>query len=372
MKKTKIVLSMFLSVLLTFAFGVDSSKVRASDKDTEVDIENMFKIQEEACLANEAIYASFDWDKTFVYPDDFAGNYIDYDTLHVQVTSKEAIENYKPLLEGYDCVCYDVVEHSYNELYKLAESVVDSLPDRKAFVEYYVDIKENKAVVCILEDYKEITKECIPDDRRLEITFAQGYVVGTASVAGGSEIYSPGRNTLAGSGTYGSGVAFLSCGHGKSVGNSVTYNGSVIGSVSSVQYSNYGAGDYAIISASSGYTATSSVLCTGGTTYFGNYLLSPTVGTQLYKYGDETGQSTCQVTQTGVTVNDGGGITIYGMTEASVISGLGSYPGDSGGPYRFGIYFCGIHHGNPKGNHSIVHFTPYGYPYYNGFTIKTN
>jgi len=372
MKNVKIALSIMLSILMAFVFGVDSSRVQARDKDKEVDIEEMFKIQEEACLANEAIYASFDWNETYVYPDDFAGNYIDYDTLHVQVTSQEAIENYKPLLEGYDdCVCYDVVDYSYNELYKLAESVVDSLPDRKAFVEYYVDIKENKAVVCILEDYKEITKECIPDDRRLEITFAKEYVTEETSVIAGSEISSSGQYfTLGGSGTYGSSTAFLTSGHNLVNGSAVYYNGSTIGNISVLNYYNNCTGDYAIIPASSGYTSTSAVYnAPGSTTYFSSYLLNPTIGTYLYKYGKASYQATCQVTDIGVTSNTSIG-KVYGLTKATITSGS-TTNGDSGGPYRYGLYFCGIHHGRLD-NTSYVYFTPYGYPYYAGFNIKTN
>lgn len=376
MKNVKIALSIMLSVLMAFAFGVDSSRVQARDKDKEVDIEEMFKIQEEACLANEAIYASFDWDETFVYPDDFAGNYIDYDTLHVQVTSEEAIENYKPLLEGYDCVCYDVVEHSYNELYKLAESVVDSLPDRKAFVEYYVDIKDNKAVVCILKDYKEITKEYLPTDERLETIYASGYVIEETSVIAGSEISSSGQYlTLGGSGTYESNTSFLTSGHNLTSGSAVSYNGSVIGYISVRNYYDYCSGDYAIISASSGYTATSAVYNSANanstsTTYYGGYLLNPTVGTSLYKYGKASYLASCQISQVGVTINSGS-YTIYGLTKATLTSGS-SAGGDSGGPYRFGLYFCGIHHGVDLDNSNIVFFTPYAYPYYAGFRIKTN
>jgi len=372
MKNVKIALSIMLSILMAFVFGVDSSKVQASDKDAEIDIEEMFKIQEEACLANEAIYASFDWDKTFVYPDDFAGNYIDYDTLHVQVTSKEAIENYKPLLEGYDCVCYDVVKNSYNELLELAESAVDALPCREAFVEYYVDIKENKAVLCILEKYRSKIKEYLFTDGNLKITFSDEYISEDSSVIAGSYLSIGGYPfTLAGSGTYGSSNAFLCCGHSISSGSSVYHTGGLIGTVSVLQYANYGAGDYSIITASNGYTPTSTVYSSGGTTSYTSSLLSPTVGTILYRYGEVSQQSICQVTDIGIYSNTGT-ITILGLTKAYIVSGNLPQGGDSGGPYRSGNSFCGIHHGHVKENAHIVYFTPYGYPYYAGFTIKTN
>lgn len=223
----------------------------------------------------------------------------------MQVTSEEAIENYKPLLEGYDCVCYDVVDHSYNELYKLAESVVDSLPDKKAFAEYYVDIKENKAIVCILKEYQDKIKEFVPSDDRLVIDYSKGYIVDTSSIVGGSGLMHGGDDlTLGGSGTYGSNVAFLTCGHGLSYGDQIWQASQYIGSVSVIQFSNYQAGDYSIIIAQPGYTATSAVK-------------------------------------------------------------------NSGGPFRFGTHFCGIIKGHDDVTHRFVYFTPYGYPYYAGFTIKT-
>lgn len=371
MKRIKITLSIVLSLIIAFAFGVDSSKAQAKEKDRDAEIEEMFKIQEAACVANELIYASFEWDETYVYPDDFAGNYIDYDTLHVQVTSEEAIEHYKTLLEGYDCVCYDVVKHSYNELYYLAESVVDSLPDKKAFAKYYVDIKENKAVVCILKEYKDKVKEFIPADDRLIVDYSQGYIVDTSSIVGGSLLTHAGDNfTLGGSGTYGSSVAFLSCGHGLSYGNQIWQASQYIGNVSVIQFANYQAGDYSIIIAQPGYTATSAVKNSGGTINYSGYLLNPTVGTVLYKYGSATNQSTCQVTQIGVS-HSNGTITTLGLTETHILSGS-SQVGDSGGPFRFGTQFCGIIKGHDEVTHTYVYFTPYGYPYYAGFTIKTN
>ena len=53
--------------------------------------DNIFEIQRKACEAHELLYSSFGWEETYIYPNDFGGDFIDYDTLHIQVTNEEAI-----------------------------------------------------------------------------------------------------------------------------------------------------------------------------------------------------------------------------------------------------------------------------------------
>lgn len=118
----------------------------------------------------------------------------------------------------------------------------------------------------------------------------------------------------------------------------------------------------------------SSVLTTGGaaTNYHG-YMLNPAVGTYLYKYGAVSGQAYCKVTATGITLTpDNGSMRIHNMTKAEIITGT-TGPGDSGGPYRCGTDFCGIHHGSATqgGTATYVYFTPYTYIYNAGFRIET-
>ena len=132
----------------------------------------------------------------------------------------------------------------------------------------------------------------------------------------------------------------MSCGHGTSVGEQISFGNSTIGTVTINQ--NLGAGnrygDYSIITATSGYTATSSVLTSGGgATSFNGYMLNPAVGTYVYKYGRVSGQAYCEVTKTNVTVANG----TLGLTKAKIITG------------------------------SYVYFTPYTYIYNRGFIIAT-
>ncbi|MCR4837497.1 MAG: S1 family peptidase [Eubacterium sp.] len=143
---------------------------------------------------------------------------------------------------------------------------------------------------------------------------------------------------------------------------------STIGTVCVNVHSPGVSGDYSIISAASGYTATSSVFTTSGnTTNFTGYQYHPAVGTYLYKYGRVSGQAFCQVTDYQVTSN---GFT--NIVKAKLISGY-SQGGDSGRPYRNGTSFCGVHHGSGTINGiTYVYFTPYETINGAGFSIKTN
>lgn len=127
---------------------IDAKKSRAKD----IAPEKMSGIQKNACDANEALYNSFDFKNDYIYPDDFAGTFIDFDTLHVLVTDEAAVEKYRKLLSGYSrSVTFDVVKYSYNELKTLTDKCVKNLQDNNFSVTgYYVDVEKNKGVIEVL------------------------------------------------------------------------------------------------------------------------------------------------------------------------------------------------------------------------------
>ncbi len=99
----------------------------------------------------------------------------------------------------------------------------------------------------------------------------------------------------------------------------------------------------------------------------GTYL-APAVGTYVTKYGCITGYSYGTVTATNAVITSNIGTTIFGMTIASISSGAGSIPGDSGGPYLAANAFCGVHHGHLSSDNSTVIFTPYSLILQGGFS----
>lgn len=369
MKKRIAFLILMVLFLLIGVLSINEIKVEAHEKSEE----DMFVIQAEACSANEKLYESFEWCETYIYPQSFAGTFIDYDTLHVLVTDKSAMNYYIEILSGYQCVEYDIVDYSYNELYTDIERTAESLPEEIEIVSYGVDIVKNKAFICVMQDSFAVAKSYIKNNNIL-VEVSENKIIDETDVIGGATISCSGYSmTLAGSGTYSNSTAFLTCGHSISSGASVTAASNTIGTISLLQYTNNQYGDYSIASASSGYTSTSLVYATDGYTIaYTGYLTNPAVGTYLYKYGKESHQAYCKVERTGITVAPSSSMTIKGMTECSIVTGA-STNGDSGGPYRSGTQFCGVHHGSSvRDGIAYVYFTPYVYPKNKGFSIKTN
>ena len=380
-KKTmSAILAATVSLSMMAATPVYADWVENANNAEEVAItDDIFEIQRRACEAHELLYASFDWNETYIYPDDFAGDFIDYDTLHVQVTDETAIDYYKDLLSEYsDAVVYDIVDYSYNELQQFTQNYAEELEHEYEIISYCVDVKNNQCEIDVLRtDFAEVlalTNDIATYDGNninISVEAIDNYQDEVSIIAGNPIKYpTAGTVTLGGSGSYNGATAFLSCGHGTSVGEQISFGNSTIGTVTINQ--NLGAGnrygDYSIITATSGYTATSSVLTSGGgATSFNGYMLNPAVGTYVYKYGRVSGQAYCEVTKTNVTVSNG----TLGLTKAKIITGS-STGGDSGGPYRCDREFCGVHKGSStSGSTQYVYFTPYTYIYNRGFIIDT-
>lgn len=124
----------------------------------EIDPEEMSYIQYNAIMVNQKLSESFGWKNGgYIYPKDFAGTFVDFDKLHVLVTSRSAVNKYRELLADYSkYVTFDIVKYSYNELYALNEKCVKELEDNNFSVtEYYVDVDKNKGVIAVLEDEYE-------------------------------------------------------------------------------------------------------------------------------------------------------------------------------------------------------------------------
>lgn len=367
-------------ILITGSINFTASAETSTFAFTSTYKNEMFLLQYNACAAHEKLYNSFEWEETYKYPEDFAGDYIDIDILHILVTDSSAIGYYKDLLYDYDDnIVYDIVDYSYVELNSALEYCVSYLKQDFDIIAYGIDVIQNKGFIQLLaSDYENIisspstynlTNNIFNDDLII-IESRDDYVEREVSVIAGTPIkYGSYMATLAGSGAYNGSTAFITAGHCSfSVGDSVTVGSSSIGTVTIKQCSASDYGDYSIITAATGYTATSTVFTTGGaTTRFGGYLNNPAVGTYLYKYGQTSGEAYCKVTRTGVSTN-----LAKGMTEAELISG-DSAAGDSGGSYRNGDYFCGIHSGsNTNNGTTYVYFTPNVYLYNSGFIIATN
>ena len=334
---------------------------------TDEEMENMFVIQREAVEANDVLFSNFEWDDGYVYPEDFGGTYIDYDTLHILLTSFEEVHWYEDLLSNYKKIKYDLVEYSYNELYSEAEGIVDNL-DFQFVVSYGVDVKTNRGFIGVLEDHYD---ELLPFENEIVYIIAEEPVIEDIGVRGGALVNVNGPAfTIACGGTYNGNDALLTCGHGMSVNSPVTWYNNTVGIISMVQYNSNQTGDYAFANCTNGYSPSTTYYTNlyGSYSNYTGYYYNPPAGTYLYRYGSSSGQAQHQVVNTGVTaVNNG--VTINNLTMATGTA----QNGDSGGLYRYGNMFCGVHHGHATVDGvNCVFFTPYVYPNAAGFTILTS
>ncbi|MDE6853204.1 MAG: S1 family peptidase [Lachnospiraceae bacterium] len=369
-----------MSLMTVAPASAEFGQYDSTVENIETVTDNIFEIQRRACEAHELLYSSFGWNETYIYPDNFAGDYIDYDTLHVQVTDEKAIDYYKDLLSEYsDAVVYDIVDYSYNELFGETENFVASIDEDYGVVSFGVDVTQNKGLVNVIAtDYEALTlnikksKQNISE--KLIIKPQKNYIQSTAiSLVAGSPIsYNGGNFTLGGSGTYNGNTAFVSCGHAVVKGGTVKSGGTAIGTVAVKQYANRQYGDYSIITANSDYTTTSRVFtANGNVTNFRGYLNNPAVGTYVYRYGNATGQAYCEITRTDLIFLADNTYYIYGITEAELITGTDA-KGNSGGPVRNDNYFCGVQLGDDDVNNpTYIYFTPYVYINNAGFQIAT-
>ncbi len=369
MKKTLL----FLCVLGIVVICLILNNLKSYADDFTDEYDNMFDIQEEACLANEKVYNSFEWDETYIYPGNFAGTYIDYDTLHVLVTDEEGKQYFEKLLSEYKCIKIDIVNYSYNYLYEYAEKIYEENYEYNILA-YGVDVIKNKAFIDVLtEEYdKAISK--YGNDNLLSVFPMDSVIKKETSIIAGSSIsVTAGGCTLGGSGFYNSSNAFITCGHGMTPGGSLYWNGTAFGTASIISYSNNAYGDYSIVLANSGYTPTSSFYYTpgGATMTFDGSVSNPAVGQTVHRFGSSSYDAYGSVYQTGITATVGS-VTIKGLTSVQLSSGT-SIGGDSGAPCRIGKKFCGVHCGSStSGGVTYIFFTPYAYPNNTGFSIKIN
>lgn len=179
-----------------------------------------------------------------IYPENFGGDYIDYDALHVQVTTASAIPYYESLLSEYEpYIVYEIVEHSYNELYIRTESLVSALEETYSIITYGIDVTENKGFISINSSDGVKIAQCIntitpynkdADESIIKIEFRDNFVHEASIVAGTMVSYSTPtqiqKGTIGGSGTYNNTTAFIPSGHFDfNIGDSVTVGSSANG-----------------------------------------------------------------------------------------------------------------------------------------------
>ena len=347
--------------------------------------------QENALFASEALMKAFGSDEngTVVYPDDYAGSWINNDVLIISLTdiSNETKAKYDDWLGEYaEYVQYEKAEFSYNYLKSKEESIVETLEEKNnvEIVGYTVSQRDNEIVVEVktnntasrsLNTLGEEVVDGIPvsivEVSNAELAYSLYGGNGITNLSTGDTY------TLSCCGTYNGNPTILTCGHlsNQAVGQTFKDESSqrIIGNIIYRRYSSGGYGDFQIVSVTNSSFTTSNRVLTGDSLI--GAIFYPSVGTTVKFFGRSTGRI-CYgtITETGVTRAYNDGTQIRGLTKVEITSGSATQ-GDSGGPFVItgsdGTRFGGVLHGISTSLTKVyVYFTPYGYINNAGFSVQ--
>lgn len=364
--------------------------IQEGEADIPPEIAKMIELQTEALEAYSVLYTIFKVDNNGVitYPDDYAGTWIDGSKLIVAVSSDETKEktDYAALLKDFGCVEYVNMKYSLNDLENIRANTSEKLSDSFQLSSHYVDEKNNKIAFEFLDFNEKKVNDAlsviIKDEARDELIdlnlfeLKQGVpVINEINLYGGRGISnSTSSFSLGMCGTfkydYITCSGFVTSAHGLSFNQTISRSGSSdMGIVRALSLGTNG--DYALVEVTNGDTLTNKVYSTSSTTVsITGVLEDPPVGTTLAKYGFSGEDATADVVSRNITVTSSG-ISTGGITQCKLTSGS-SLAGDSGGPYRSGSKFAGVHKGiNTVSGVTYVYFTPY-VKFKNIFTPKTS
>lgn len=354
--------------------------VKAQSTDTGDELRIKMDAQKNAVMVNELLHNTFQCTSSgYIYPQNFAGTYIDDDILYILWTTLSDQQRlfYNNLFieyEGY--YTYKFVEYSYNELQKLCEDIYSDIGNNVQITSYGVDVLRNCAKIGIAKEDWERRNDHLKSLLRTTSPIyytAEDWAENSVSLMGGTAISSNGNGfTLGMCGTFNGQNAVVSCGHNMTINEAVKYSSTTIGTMEYIQ-TTYG--DYSIILTNNNATLTNRVK-TGTSDYveIEGTISNPPVGSIVCKYGRSTGYSEYgEVIATGQTIEfSNTGLTIRELTTVSWDQCAGE-GGDSGGPYIMEDYeqtvFCGVHSGG-NGDGTITYFTPYYFISAAGFDAK--
>lgn len=366
-------------------------------------------IQYEATHAYAALSATFGVtdDGATIYPDDYAGAWIDGADLHVALTSLDAsaTAKYDEIFNGFDCVMYEEAEYSLNELQEIEDSIFKVLSENYEVTAYYTEVDTNKIIIEAANDLAAVEDEIDelmnapqtflanlenvpPIDADLFVIKQGDHIESQASLIGGMKIVagSSSANVYTigvcgtiknGSNTY-SGI--ITAGHKMALSGSqqtIYRDSKEFGKTTLLMYKENGNGDWAAVRKTNNDTLSN--LIYGSSDAYTRTITATkddlAKGTYVMKYGCYGGYCTGTVEAQDVTQADET-YTIKGLTRCSLDSGS-SQGGDSGGPYYTqntgnSYNFVGVHKGSSgSGNSKKIYFTPY-IRFKTYFTVKTS
>lgn len=312
-----------------------------------------------------------------IYPDSYAGRYID-DNGHliIQVASSD-FTPYEYLKDTYPIVELNKVEYSKSFLDNIFEEYKKTCSENEEdYFSAYVDIKTNRVVV-------EVDDETLSRKSEIKSNLPIVYKVGAPMMATSKTIHSGDKllnkksNSLSDinkqvyfsagtSVTYGGKQAFVTCGHTMEVGDKIYSGLTRVGTVAFARFANNSMGDFGIVTMEGNHTADAHFTLKG-TQYANNGAMNQVeIGQVVEKDTENSGYASFEVTATNVSEciggSDEGNVVVNNMTKAVITEGT-VQSGDSGtGIFsQFAndekYYFCGVLSGYGEKTGKIV-FTP--------------
>lgn len=346
-----------------------------------------FTVEDSLIEAYNHILSSFERDSNnqYVYPDEYAGAYIEDLKLYICVThlNDNIKNNYFSSAKTTNNIEFVVKPYSLNDLNILISQIETSNID-------------NISTICVIQknnsirigtsntDINSFEKQLLssfPAPSRnqiqaktlpIEIVYSpqlnlelpdkqDSTIVPTAlpSLVGGIKLsLSDGSYFSLGlCGKYNGKPAILTCGHMQTVGSSVYVNSQKIGTFVKVNWPTSGYYDYGIIELTSAASqfSTNKVKTASSTQAITSTNYSSVEGMSIQRYGCRTGYGTGTVSATNMSVTYGGHL-IHGLVEVGTTTSINS--GDSGGSVYSGNKFYGVIKGHNGSN--LFYYSPSG------------
>jgi hypothetical protein len=261
-------LCMNMLTLSAWSVGLERSSTGDPWQGISEETRQKMVLQEKPLQAWEVLYELFEFvdDVGNVYPDDFAGGWIDGGNLHISLTENADISRYKELLRDFDCVVFETAKYSLNELNRIRRTVSDTLQKEGfSIIGHGVDEMNNKITLTYSQSDNVsemalrssladtgICEKLFVLEKGGQIEFHNApNVVGARSVLIRRNGNNIGTVSIGACGEWGIGATgFITSGHGLRVRDTVHWPTSPhteIGSVVSVQFHSGGFGDYALV-----------------------------------------------------------------------------------------------------------------------------
>lgn len=378
----KLVLKRLLLFIISFSI-LCTGFISAS----AIDDSDAFIAEDSLIEAYNHILSSFERDSNnqYVYPDEYAGAYIEDLKLYICVTqlNDNIKNNYFSSAKTTNNIEFVVKPYSLNDLNILISQIETSNIDNISTI---CVIQKNNSIRIgtsntDINSFEKQLLSSLPAPSRnqiqaktlpIEIVYSpqlnlelpdkqDSTIVPTAlpSLVGGIKLsLSDGSYFSLGlCGKYNGKPAILTCGHMQTVGSSVYVNSQKIGAFVKVNWPTSGYYDYGIIELTSAASqfSTNKVKTASSTQAITSTNYSSVEGMSIQRYGCRTGYGTGTVSATNMSVTYGGHL-IHGLVEVGTATSINS--GDSGGSVYSGNKFYGVIKGHNGSN--LFYYSPSG------------